>query len=315
MDLNIPTLTSWMTQGVVDAIIIFFMAYAVIGFSADGLYIFGTTCYSCLLLAMMYRAASSTYSWNFISFFFWFGSLILYGGIFLPIYSNWYDYAPQFYGVAAMMASNPTFWLIMFIVPTSVLLLDLAKKLFRSMKFASPIDHAMEIDRGITWNVKEMMDVYQNDPAAIKRLMKNRGATDDEGMYKWWMAFNDRLPKFKFDKAKLQAMNRHLDAKSKKDLGIVDTEADRNAVSGFAFDHIGRDIGVGGRGSITSDPRQNSDERNRSDFHSSGGASSGGTKVSHGDHASDRELSGDRPELRGNGLSVRNLGLGEKTSI
>ena len=297
MDLNIPTLTSWMVQGVLDAIVIFFLTYCVVGFTADGLYIFGTTCYSCLILSMMYRAASSTYSWNFVTFFFWFGSLILFGGIFMPIYSNWYDYAPQFYGVAAKMVANSAFWLIMFLVPSTVLLVDFTKKLFRSMYFHTPIDHAMEVDRGITHDTKEMINVYEGDSHTVRSLLSKKGEQDDQGMHKWWMTFNSRLPKFKFDRKKLRMMNKHLDAKSMRDLGIVDTEKDKQAVSGFAFDHIGRDIGVGGRGSMYRPSL--TDAGDRTDAHSSERIMS-----------SEREHSGD-----GMAASLRNLGLGEKTDI
>ena len=45
MDLNIGTLASWMSQGVVDAILIYFLTFCVIGTSSDGMYIFGTTCF------------------------------------------------------------------------------------------------------------------------------------------------------------------------------------------------------------------------------------------------------------------------------
>lgn len=126
-----------------------------------------------------------------VIFFFWFGSIILYAGIFMPIYSNWYAYAPQFYGVVAKMVANPSFWLIVVLVPTTVLLLDLTKKLWRSMHFATPIDHAMELDRGITWSLKEMIGVYQGDEETIRKMLNKKGGEQaDDGMFKWCVGYH-----------------------------------------------------------------------------------------------------------------------------
>ncbi|GMI06729.1 hypothetical protein TrLO_g8035 [Triparma laevis f. longispina] len=247
MDLNVPSLASWMSQGVVDAILIYFLTFCVIGMSSDGMYIFGTTCYSALILSMMYRAGSATFTWNAVVVFFWIGSIILYAGIFLPIYSNWYSYAPQFYGVTAQMSEDATFWLILLLVPTCVIMLDLSKKLWRSMFVPTIIDHAIEVDRGITHDVKEMIQICEGDEDTIRDILKQRGEFADDGMYKWWTAFNSKLPKFKFDRNKLRLLNRKLDKKSRKELGIVDTETD-GLQSGFVFDHVSKDIGVGGTG-------------------------------------------------------------------
>eukprot|EP00520_Triparma_pacifica_P017154 CAMPEP_0118656624 /NCGR_PEP_ID=MMETSP0785-20121206/13584_1 /TAXON_ID=91992 /ORGANISM="Bolidomonas pacifica, Strain CCMP 1866" /LENGTH=1232 /DNA_ID=CAMNT_0006549487 /DNA_START=137 /DNA_END=3832 /DNA_ORIENTATION=+ len=226
MDLNVPTLASWMVQGVVDAAILFFFTFCVIGFVSDGMFIFGTTCYSALILGMLYRAASSTYTWNVVVAFFWVGSGILYAGIFMPIYSNWYSYSPQFYGVAYEMIAGSegqagAFWLVILVVPTLVLILDLSKKLWRSMFVSTIIDHAMEIDRGITHDAQEMFRVMEGDEETIKGILKTRGEFADDGMYKWWLAFSSRLPKFKFDRKKLRLLNRKLDDKSKRELGII----------------------------------------------------------------------------------------------
>ncbi|GMH50204.1 hypothetical protein TrRE_jg8488 [Triparma retinervis] len=229
MDLNVPTLSSWMVQGVLDAGVLYFFTFGVVGGVSGGMYIFGTTCYSALVLGMLYRAAGSTYTWNGVVAFFWAGSGLLYAAIFMPIYSNWYEYSPQFYGVAREMAAGGggqagAFWLAMLLVPTTVLVVDLAKKLWRSMFVTTVIDHAMEIDRGITHDAEEMIRVMEGDEETIKGILSTRGEFADDGMYKWWLAFSSRLPKFKFDRRKLRLLNRKLDEASKKELGIVDTE-------------------------------------------------------------------------------------------
>ena len=109
------------------------------------------------------------------------------------------------------------------------------------------IDHAIEVDRGITHDVKEMLQICQGDEDTIRNILKQRGEFADDGMYKWWTAFNSKLPKFKFDRNKLRLLNRKLDKKSRKEMGIVDTETD-GLQSGFVFDHVSKDIGVGGTG-------------------------------------------------------------------
>lgn len=279
MDLNVPTLASWMVQGVIDALVLFFFTFALTGSVGNGMYIFGTTCYSALLLGMLYRAASSTYTWNGVVAFFWVGSGLLYAAIFMPIYSNWYAYSPQFYGTAAEMVAGGdgqagAFWLVMLLVPTTVLIADLTKKLWRSIFVTTLIDHAMEIDRGITHDAEEMIRVMQGDEDTIKGILRTRGEFADDGMYKWWLAFNSRLPKFKFDRHKLRLLNRKLDDKSKRELGIVDTEVEKGQ-SGFAYDHVAKGLGVGGTGrgegeSLSLSGRQDSGEDNRDSRGSSG---------------------------------------------
>ena len=244
MDLNVPTLASWMVQGVIDALIIFFMVYAVIG-DENEMFVFGTTVYAALLLSMFYRIAAATYTWNFILTFFWVGSMILFGGIFMPIYSNWMTYAPSFYGTGIEMIEMSSFWLILFLVPTTVLMLDLSRRLTRTIFFATPIDHGIELDRGITHDVKEMMKVYEGDEEAISHILGKRGEVADDGMYRWWMAFSNKLPKFRFNRKQLRMLNEGLDKQRKSDMGIVDTEVDKN-ISSYAFDHVSKDFGIGG---------------------------------------------------------------------
>lgn len=40
---------------------------------SDDLYLFGTTVFSCMFLAMMYKAANNTYTWTWVNTFFWIG--------------------------------------------------------------------------------------------------------------------------------------------------------------------------------------------------------------------------------------------------
>ena len=244
IDLNAPVLASWLTQGLFDGGLIYFMTW-VMARDLGGLYVFGTTAYSALILSMCFKAASNTYTWNAVVAFFWIGSIILFGGIFLPIYSSWPSYSPAFYGVFVQMAENAPLYLVLLLVPTTILLLDLAKKLFRSIYLPNPIDHGIELDRGITYDSKQMLLAYSGDAEARQRyLMETKGATADDGMFKWWNAVNNKLPRFKFDRNKLRSLNRNISEKEKKDLGIVDTE-EENTIHSFAFDYVSRNVGIG----------------------------------------------------------------------
>ena len=143
------------------------------------------------------------------------------------------------------MIDDSVFWLIICLVPTTVLMVDLARKLWRSIFVPTVIDHAVEVDRGITHDAAEMMRVYEGDEGTIRGILDARGEQADDGMYKWWMAFNDRLPKFRFDRRKLRALNRGLEPRAREEMGIVDTETD-GVQTGFVFDHVSKEIGVGG---------------------------------------------------------------------
>ena len=92
---------------------------------------------------------------------------------------------------------DSVFWLIMFLVPTCVLVFDLVRKRWRSTFVPTIIDHAIEVDRGITHDAAEMVRVYEGDEGTIRGILEARGEQADDGLYKWWTAFNDRLPKFK----------------------------------------------------------------------------------------------------------------------
>lgn len=91
------------------------------------------------------------------------------------------------------------------------------------------------------------MRVFEGDEETINSILKTRGEFADDGMYKWWLAFSSRLPKFKFDRRKLRLLNRKLDEKSKKELGIFDTEVE-DGPNAFAYDHVSGNVGIGGGG-------------------------------------------------------------------
>jgi hypothetical protein len=69
-------------QAVVDSVVIYFLVFGVFqtplsvvslrGYS-DDMFLFGTTTFSAMLMAMMYKAATHTYTWTWVNGFFYIG--------------------------------------------------------------------------------------------------------------------------------------------------------------------------------------------------------------------------------------------------
>lgn len=85
------------------------------GGGAD-LYVLGTLAYSAMLLAMLFKAGTNTYTWTGVSWFFFLGSLLLYL-VFLLGYGALPVFAGGFYEAPYHMLATPAFWLLMLLVP------------------------------------------------------------------------------------------------------------------------------------------------------------------------------------------------------
>lgn len=88
------------------------------GGGAD-LYVIGTLAYSAMLLAMLFKAGTNTYTWTGVSWFFFLGSLLLYlifllGYGALPVFAV---FAGGFFQAPYHMLATPAFWLLMLLVP------------------------------------------------------------------------------------------------------------------------------------------------------------------------------------------------------
>ncbi|CAN0183538.1 unnamed protein product, partial [Hapterophycus canaliculatus] len=113
-------MSRWVCQAVLDSLTVFFLPMAAYrdgttvwaerGYS-DGLFVFGTTVYAGLILAMMMKVFNMTNTWNWQSWFFWWGSIGLFF-FFIAVYSLVVSYAYDFYYVAYQMMSRVTFWLV-----------------------------------------------------------------------------------------------------------------------------------------------------------------------------------------------------------
>ena len=77
----------------------------------DGLYMFGTTVYTALVVCMLAKIVTITWTWNAVHIACTVGSLMLYLGYIL-VYSSTVEYAYDFYGVAFHLLSRGAFWLI-----------------------------------------------------------------------------------------------------------------------------------------------------------------------------------------------------------
>ncbi len=123
----------WLLQAVIDSLLIFcvpLIAYdrAASTWSSrgytDGLYVFGTLVYSCLIMVMLVKVATITSTWTSWHIACLIGSLFFYF-IFLVSYTNAIYFAYYFYWVAFEMLSRGVFWLLIFVVPVLSWILDL----------------------------------------------------------------------------------------------------------------------------------------------------------------------------------------------
>ncbi|KAG5185933.1 hypothetical protein JKP88DRAFT_310634 [Tribonema minus] len=158
LDLNVRVTVLWMAQAVLDSVLIFFIPVAAYGgseavFSAaghhDGLYVFGTTVYSALVLCMLLKVVTITWTWNAVGAFCLAASLLLYVG-FVLVYSCFVAYAYEFYGVGFALLSSAAFWLVVIQVAAVVWCVDLFITWLQSRFFPTVSHHAREFNRGLT---------------------------------------------------------------------------------------------------------------------------------------------------------------------
>jgi len=151
MDLNVRLMAQWFVQAVLDSILLFcFSLYtaqysrAVWGWDGDSadLYVFGTTVYSMMLLAMSFKVATITYTWNRISWFFFLGSLLLYL-IFIFSYAAM-PASYSFYNVAVHMMRLAPHWLLVVLGASASVAIDYAVISVKLAFFPTPVDVAVE---------------------------------------------------------------------------------------------------------------------------------------------------------------------------
>jgi len=157
LDLNFGQMALWLLQATIDSILIFGFSFGAMsaprqvlspGGDVDDLYMLGLITFTGMLIGMLYKAATNTYTWTWVNFLFFFGSALLFV-IFLAIYGSLPIMAGGFYGVPGHMARHPSFWLVgVVLVPTVSVIVDYVFIYLRLSFFPSPVDIAVEYDRG-----------------------------------------------------------------------------------------------------------------------------------------------------------------------
>lgn len=165
MDLNVRLMLQWFVQALIDSVLLFcicLFAYggprgvwagSAAGSIAD-MYIFGTTVYSCMFVAMMYKVATCTYTWTRVNWFFFIGSMLLYL-IFLFAYSALAE-SGGFFWVPEHMMSQAPHWLLVLLVPLVSVAIDYTYIYTRTVFYPSPVDMAVEKDRILRAEKRQM---------------------------------------------------------------------------------------------------------------------------------------------------------------
>lgn len=153
-DLNVAVVLTQLAQAVVDAVIIYGMPYYAYSEVADvwnsqgkneGLWIFGTVVYTCLVIAMFARIALLTDTWTYLTHLgFWLS--VAFFIMFYFTYEYYYAISYNFYGIVTEMVVQPVFWWLIFLVPTTSILVELTLRTLLRELFPTIVDIGMEID-------------------------------------------------------------------------------------------------------------------------------------------------------------------------
>jgi len=221
LNLNVRRLLSWIGSALVHGSLVFwvpFMAYAYGCWAengrTDGLYVFGTTVYTAMILAMNWRVCLETSTWTWVNALVVTVSVLGFFG-FLALYSHVLWFAPEFYQVADHAFARPLFWLLPLLVVAAGAVFDLAAEVIRLQYFPNFIDECIERDaRKLPWPVPTA-------PGA-GRLERNASYTR--------FGTNTLV-------LSLQDMNRltHMSPQAAARLGVQDTSDPRARHHGFAF--------------------------------------------------------------------------------
>lgn len=230
---------------------------------SDDLYILGTLTYSAMLLAMLYKAGTNTQTWTAVSWFFFLGSALLYL-LFLFVYGALPVAAGGFYKAPYHMLGQPSFWLLMLLVPTVSVVLDYVAIYVRLAFFPSPVDVAVEYDRGLhppeaeTAAAAAQAEATQQQQCPAQLVLgaeeQERGERADSGEKAkqqkkgggggWWYP-----GKLLINLDVLKKLNASASAREREAMGINDASAGGRMAS--SFDYTGtatRELGPGAIG-------------------------------------------------------------------
>jgi phospholipid-translocating P-type ATPase (flippase) len=111
----------------------------------NGVYVYGTLVYTCLIMAMFYRIMFITWTWNRYTAYALLFSVGLYL-LFMAIYGNWLSFAPYFYAVAWNLFGEPITWACITGVPIIAAAFDLLSEYLRLEFSPNVMDLCVEVD-------------------------------------------------------------------------------------------------------------------------------------------------------------------------
>jgi len=238
LDLNIYMILAEIAQAVLDAFIIFAIPYYAYRQPFDiwshdghteGIWVFGTTVYTILVIAMFYRIVILTYTWTYITHLCFWLSIVLYIG-FLYSYQYYYTISYNFYGTTNEMAMSSTFWFLIFAVPAASVLLDFTIRFTKREFFPSIVDIGIEIDSGLAPNVNGL-------------LPKNVDSKDTQDDVRYSNILDRRKHWFPLDWQAIKSFHSRIMPQELEHLGIVNTD-NGPISSSFNFDHIASGPGM-----------------------------------------------------------------------
>lgn len=240
MDLNVRQATRWIVQAIADSLIIFFLPVAAYGGSGaifsdkgqqDGLYVFGTTVYTCLIVSMMFKVSTMTWTWNIVGSSMIVASLLLYFS-FILVYSSVLEYAYDFYAIAYELFARAAFWLIVIQVSIVVWSLDLFIRWYVHVFKPTIGDHAIEFDRGYTSSKGlDLLQALRESAVRAEARAAQEAADHPEPQ------LDEATGSIILNTGALRAVTESMSAEAKRELGITEGNA-AEVRSSYAYDHI-----------------------------------------------------------------------------
>ena len=249
LDLNLGQMALWLLQAVIDSVLIFGFSFGAMRGSrqvlsvdgdADDLYVLGLIAYTGMLVGMLYKAATNTYTWTWVNHFFFWGSALLYV-MFLAVYGALPLVAGGFFGVPGHMGQHASFWLIgVLLVPTVSVIVDYVFVYLRLSFFPSPVDIAMEHDRGFYVPDRAAAPPLDEHDAAERASLKAAEETEVEEEEQERRRSGWYPGKYLVGLQLLRRLNARVSAKDKEEMGISEAPT-----SSYDYTSTSMDLGPG----------------------------------------------------------------------
>ena len=168
-DLNGSRMAVWLLKAIAHSLIVFWLPYGVFsggrasanldgdswaGGSAssgngmsDGMAVAGLATFSSLVWAMQVKVGLETLSWTWLNVLMIVISQVGFY-VFILIYQTMGTTSPDFYGVASVTLSRPSYWLLLLLVIGAMVIFEVSLELLRVQIAPYPVDIARELDAG-----------------------------------------------------------------------------------------------------------------------------------------------------------------------